>query len=86
MSTLNFLDFYVGIGTVYTNQLTLIFEQGQIWAVSGDIAPLNPNIIENPSSGVSRGPISSIYTNRKVFGTIQGIRFRVVNAFWLTLW
>ena len=49
---LNFLDFYVGIGTVYTYRLTLIFEQGQIWAVSGVVAPLNHNIFENPSSGV----------------------------------
>ena len=83
---LNFLDFYVGIGTVYTYRLTLICEQGQIWAVSGVVAPLNPDIFENPLSEVSRGSISSIYTNIKVFGRIQGLRLRAVNPYRLTLW
>ena len=83
---LNFLDFYVGIGTVYTYRLTLICEQVQIWAVSGVIGPLNPNIFGNPSSEVSRGSIPSIYTNAKVFGKIQGLRLRAVNPYRLTLW
>ena len=82
---LNFLDFYVGIGTVYTYRLTLIFEQVQIWAVSGVVGPLGPNIFGNPSSEVSRGSISSIYTNAKVFGRIQGLRLRAVNPYRLTL-
>ena len=86
MSRLTLLDFYVGIGTVYTNWLTLIFEQGQIWAVSGVVAPLNPNIFENPSSGVSKGPVSSIYTNGMVFGVMQGARLRAVKAYRLTYW
>ena len=86
MSRLNLLDFYVGIGTVYTNWLTLIFEESQIWGVSGVVTPLNPNLFENPSSGMSRGPISSIHTNIKVFGTRQGVRLRAVKAYWLTFW
>ena len=82
---LNFLDFYVGIGTVYTYRLTLIFEQSQIGAISGVKGPLNPDIFGNPLSEVSRGSISSIYTNTKVFGRIQGLRLRAVNPYRLTL-
>ena len=52
---LNFLDFYVGIGAVYTNWPTLIFGIGQFFAVSGVVAALNTNIKKKTLGGVSMG-------------------------------